>query len=482
MPSAHAAPESRVRPTSLFCLILGLAPLVLVMAAPVGVAYAQADDPAAVDKVTKLNKKAVDEYENLNFDEARKILKDALDLCSQSGLDKHPITARTHIHLGVVILAGFKQRDLAIKQFKKALEIQPDIKLTKSLANPEIQEAFDEAVAQAGKPEPPEAPPEKPPEPLTHDPVTQGKQGKPVQVQAGVSASLGAKRVILNFKAEGATEFTERDMTEVSPGNWQSEIPFTATAGSKVVYYIDAENDQEETLATKGTEESPFVVALRPAPPVVAKRQPEEEDDDEEPGPRWFIGLGLGSGVGWTTGNGEVNADHKIDPPGFAPSGLGHVAPELGYFVAPGWLLSGQLRFQYITGPTEEKLDPATDPTFECGTDHVCSTAKYALAGFVKITRFFGVSELHPYVSFSAGGGNIRHVAEFPSVGKKCGPNGDQTCVDTVAAGPVLFGPGVGVLYNLSEGFALTLGAVSYVGVPDFTFHVDLNAGLAIEF
>ncbi|HTA20490.1 MAG TPA: tetratricopeptide repeat protein, partial [Polyangia bacterium] len=117
-------------------------------------AHAQSDE--AIDKVTKMNKKAVEEYENLNFEESRKILKEALDYCAQNGLDKHPVKARTHIHLGIVILAGFKQREVAIKQFRKALEIQPDIKLTKSLANPEVQEAFDEAVAGMGQPEKPD--------------------------------------------------------------------------------------------------------------------------------------------------------------------------------------------------------------------------------------------------------------------------------------------------------------------------------------
>src|SRR4051812_23539182 len=91
----------------------GLAVAAVVLAAAPR-ARAQAEDSAVIDKITKMNKKAVEEYENLNFEEARKILKQALDLCSQSGLDKHPIKARTHIHLGVVILAGFKERDLAL--------------------------------------------------------------------------------------------------------------------------------------------------------------------------------------------------------------------------------------------------------------------------------------------------------------------------------------------------------------------------------
>ena len=41
---------------------------------------------------------------------------------------------------------GFKQREVGLKQFRKALEIEPDIKLTKSLVTPELQDAFEEAV------------------------------------------------------------------------------------------------------------------------------------------------------------------------------------------------------------------------------------------------------------------------------------------------------------------------------------------------
>src|SRR5262245_51492008 len=86
--------------------------LLLAMLATSATAVAQ-EDPAAIEKVTKLNKKAVDEYQNLNFEESRKLLRTALDACVQAGLDKHPVTARTYIHLGIVTFNGFKQRDEA---------------------------------------------------------------------------------------------------------------------------------------------------------------------------------------------------------------------------------------------------------------------------------------------------------------------------------------------------------------------------------
>src|SRR4029078_12776680 len=107
---------------------------------------AAADDQAAVNKVTQLNKKALDAYQNQDYEAARALLKEALELCASAGLVTLPIRARTHIHFGVVAIVGFKQREVGLKQFRKALEVQPDIKLTKSLANPELQDAVEAAV------------------------------------------------------------------------------------------------------------------------------------------------------------------------------------------------------------------------------------------------------------------------------------------------------------------------------------------------
>src|SRR3954470_21750889 len=107
---------------------------------------AAAQDQAAVNKVTSLNKRAIDAYNKQDYDTARALLKEALELCASAGLDKHAIRARTHIHFGIVAIVGFKQREVGLKQFRKALDVQPDIKLTKTLATPELQDAFEEAV------------------------------------------------------------------------------------------------------------------------------------------------------------------------------------------------------------------------------------------------------------------------------------------------------------------------------------------------
>src|SRR5262249_52489990 len=94
--------------------------------------------------------KALDEYKKRDYDSARALLKEALEICNSSGLDNHPIKARTHIHLGIVSIVGFKERDIGIKHFRKALDIQPDIKLTKTLATRDLADACEEAALAGG--------------------------------------------------------------------------------------------------------------------------------------------------------------------------------------------------------------------------------------------------------------------------------------------------------------------------------------------
>ena len=53
-----------------------------------------------------------------------------------------PVAARTHVHMGVVIIQGFKNPELGKKQFAKALAIDPSITITKSLSTPDLEEAF----------------------------------------------------------------------------------------------------------------------------------------------------------------------------------------------------------------------------------------------------------------------------------------------------------------------------------------------------
>ena len=60
---------------------------------------------------------------------------------------------------------------------------------------------------------------------------------------------------------------------------------------------------------------------------------------------------------------------------------------------------------------------------------------------------------------------------------------GNQTSASTtVLAGPVFLGVGGGAIINATDNFAFTLGIATQLGFPDFTFNIDFNGGVAVEF
>ncbi|MBC8132800.1 MAG: tetratricopeptide repeat protein [Deltaproteobacteria bacterium] len=472
-------------------------------------ARAEGEDPAVIEKITHLNKKALDAFNSLEFEDARKLLKQALDLCSSAGLDKHPIKARTHIHMGVVLITT-KQEELGIKQFKKALEVQPGIQVTKALANPEIMQAFEEAASSAGGTGDSGDSGSGDANPggagaggggsssaevkgdITLVPVTRGKKGKPVAISVTVSPALtGYTKMVLAYRAEGEPDFVGVDMRR-SGSKFVGEIPVEATNGSVVHYYVEAETDEEDAVATNGTEEKPYAVALSVGKGGGDDDNASDSDDTDDDFPRFFLGLSGGVGTGYTTGNGELHVANKVTPGGFAPASAFHIAPEVGYFLTPQFRLSLQGRIQYVTGRTPLNLAAAMANGFypganpdSCGTDRLCTTGSpLAPALFARGTWFFGSSTVRPYVSLALGGGIIRHVVQFnnPQTPPVCGKNGNLVCVDSVLAGPIFAGPGGGIHVALTPIFGLVAEVNSVIGFPKVTFHLDFNAGVATQF
>jgi Tfp pilus assembly protein PilF len=454
-----------------------------------------ADDSAAVDEATKLNTRALEEYDNLSFDVAHATLDEALALCAKSGLDNHPIKARTYIHMGVVVLAsGPGQRDEAIKQFQRALAIQPDIRLTARVASPEVQSAFNEAKARTATPptpektEPPavdgtagttEAIPITPG--LSHDAVASAAQNRAIPISVTTDASLAVKKVAVWFRPEGSPTFVAVELREYTPGNWSGSIPEDATAGDEVAYFVSAENEDGELVGKQGTARAPLVVKLKSATAARSKKggipepeEPEREAPPEEP--TWYLGLEVGSGFGSVTGNGDINNQDKVSS-GFGRSSLGHALPEIGTFVTPGTILSLQFRWQFVSGATSVRDTSNT----MCGANHVCDPATGALAAFARMTWLFGEGVFVPYLSAAVGAGQIRHLATFPGA-ISCGgdPAHPVKCVDTVTAGPILIGPGVGLLLRATPNFGVILGVNTLVGLPQYTLHFDFNAGIAL--
>jgi hypothetical protein len=475
-----------------------------------GPRLAQGQDPAT--KVTQMNREALAAIDKREFEKARELLKKALDYCQTSGLAQHPIAARTHVHMGVVIIEGFKNRELGMKQFAEALAIEPSIALTPSLATPELNEAFDEAKAGGGGgptpssaetgllPPPAREAPEERERPgsasrasassagFTYHTVSEVKQGNAIRITVNVDESLKFHKVVLAYRPQGTSEFLGRQMDPVGPGAYSAEIPDHATTGSSVAYYIEAEDDQGQPVANRGTEERPLVIQLGAGSrasgerdhATVEKHAEEKADgsegspgegDEEDGGAQWFASLQIGSGAGYTSGTAELNLSGPSVPGTFSGALIGQVVPEIGYWLHPDFLLSVQGRVQRVSGPTE----------YIDGTGRVYNDAGWAFAVFAKATWLFGSDDFRPFVSAGLGAGQIRHVVTFSNL-NDCGATRTQACVDTVVAGPALAEGGGGFFYRLGSGFSLVLSSNLELAAPKFTANIDLDAGMAFNF
>src|SRR5215510_2000036 len=131
-------------------LRLGPTSFAMALAISLFAGQAMAQDQAAIEKLVQMNKKALDDYDTLEWDAAKKTLLDALVAGKKAGLENHPVMARTYVHLGAVYITGFKNRDKALQSFSRALEIDPGIQLSKGIATSEVSELFAEAKRRGG--------------------------------------------------------------------------------------------------------------------------------------------------------------------------------------------------------------------------------------------------------------------------------------------------------------------------------------------
>jgi hypothetical protein len=413
------------RPFSLLCVLVAVV-VGVEIATTAAATAAPAGDPAAVAKVTNLNKKALDAYAQQDYDTARDLLKQALEVCQSAGLDQHPITARTHIHFGVVAIVGFKQREVGLKQFRKALEIEPDIKLTKSLVTPELQDAFEEAVLAGDN-------------------------------KGGAAAAGGGDDQQKAGGDEGAAGGDDNGANAAAGGDEGDE---------------DHPKPKPKPRKKKSDEDDD-------------SKDKDKDDDGAGQKGTIFFGLTIGSSAGIASGSGHMNPAHALGGPGFAVGQLGQIEPQIGYFANSTTLLSLVGRLQYVNGLNGENLCGANGTTF-CNpltiVGAVMARATFLLTdGAFRFTvggQVGGGYVAHAVVfPTDTACGSSQSTA-----GSNAGPNGGHTqCVDALLGGPFLIGPTAGFFYELGDVANIVVSVDSELGAPKFTFNFDLDVGIAFR-
>jgi hypothetical protein len=99
----------------------------------------------ATAAILGLNRRAIVAYEQLETARARRLLEEGLRRCQRAGQARGDLAALTHLNLGIVLAGGFKQRGLAVQQFRRALFLRPGIQPLGRLVTPDITAAYAEA-------------------------------------------------------------------------------------------------------------------------------------------------------------------------------------------------------------------------------------------------------------------------------------------------------------------------------------------------
>jgi hypothetical protein len=477
---------------------------------------ARAQDQAAIEKLVQLNKKALADYDTLEWESAKRTLLEALTAGKKAGLDNHAVMARTYVHLGAVYVTGFKDRDKALQSFTRALEIDPSIQLSRGIASQEVNEAFAEAQRQRGGggtvTPPPPVPPKKKTQRLSVSDDF-GERDLPVKITAldcpnedeailDRTATLRCAleqtpvlqqvaNVFLIYQAPGKDNYTEVQMTKTARGWYVGKIPKKAVNGKSIRYYFEGRSVAGKTIVTNGEEANPLILLLmteeayrKSRGTTVDRGGPDKENPLIVPeGPyqggkrKWWIGIGAGSGFGYAKGQGLEAVNRSPDMmfnklasefvPGGAWAGLLHLAPELGYQISPNVAISVEGRFQYIPQPAQ----------------YSHFAANGAISGLLKVMRYSKQARIRFFGTGIAGGGEgfrftVHPVdpAIHPELSKV------QDFKDTVRGGPIIAGAGVGMYYEASKRAAIVVEAHGLAGFPIFSFVADVNLALQINF
>ncbi len=485
-----------MRKVSRVILLFVASQLAGVIAAPLSaLAAGPALEQAA--KVLSLNREAMELYEELEFELAKRGLEEAVAIIREARLQDHLVAAKTYGNLGVLYAAGFKDQAQAVGHFQAALAVKSDFEIPKDFHSPEAVSALE--MARTGKVAPAEVASDAPVPNRTKGTVepaalrcpSSGEvfAGDDVTLRCVTQPGFEPASVLLHYKKADSEDFKALPMRAKPARNnkamWSASIPARDVSGKWVPFYFEAKDAGGETLAQAGRYESPNILAVKAGEADVKasvraeRREAEEESDDDdevddgEENPlakagkakghkrkgKWFVGLGLGSGAGYAAGPGVEAYHDRVTSftPGLAFAGAGHASPELGYMITATTALTIQTRHQYIPRP-----------------DSV--TAGGANAAFLRALFFTGTGPSRFYGILAAGGGEgFRLKVEAAT-------NDNRLVQDTVRGGPFVGGAGVGYSHDLGQTLELMLETNVLAGVPDFSMAFDVNAGVRALF
>ena len=300
--------------------------------------------------IYELNRKALEAYENLDFEKAKTLLAEAFEKAKGTDCAFDWVHAYTLMNLGILSIGAYGKTKLGLRFFESALRVRPEASLDPRLATPKMKKLFELARRRMKIVEEPAPwPKPKPTVRLRHEPPRFATAGRALTLR--VEAQGEPKQVKLFYRYSSEETFHERDMEQAGQtGTWKTTLEGERVRPGMLQYYFEAYDESSTHLANAGDPSDPYELVVRRPPrrPRVKPRKPRPS----KPHRIWLF-VGTGWGFGYAQGHtevldeeGGVAADSglprdRIEEPGLAPGSVG-LSLEAGYLVTPSVLLSLQ--------------------------------------------------------------------------------------------------------------------------------------------
>lgn len=461
---------------------------------------------AAADPKGDINtkvKEAMESYDLMDYDAAKKALNAAATVARKAKLDKDAIAARVYLDLGIVAFA-VPDAESAKADFAAALKIDPKIQIDAAYKSADMAKLLEEArkaVKGSGAAVAPTGDGGASSEldaatgggdagggadcgsvkGLQHNIIDSGHNNAPQPVEAMLGSDVSAAKVSLQYRAEGATDFTEVKLTKSGGCKYTGAIPVSATKGSIVHYFIAAYDGNNKVIAAKGSAGSPNILELSGGGGGGAVKGDEEDPLGKHGGGggpvastddagvskgveaggtgvrhKLMLGLAVGTGGGYVTGQTEGGNAVKNCCIG---ASLAVFTPELSYAISPATAVGVAARLGMPIGA------------------NVDGHATMAPALLIRLRHGLSPDGDGLRVMGQVGVGILRNTIKLDDP-----MNGMDT--DIVAQGPLLVGGGIGYTKRLSNNLVFLFDASVLAGIAvttSFGSAPVLNSGVGAD-
>jgi len=448
-------------------------------------------------EITQKSKEAMESYDLMDYDAAKKSLAQAVTAAKKAKLEKDPLVARVYLDLGIVTFAA-GDTDGAKAAFTLATQIDPKIQIDAAYKSAELVKLLDSVRNGTASSTPAPAGGAgggaavedsvdcASVKGLQHTIIDTGKGGVALPIEALIGSDLTPAKVSLQFRSKESPDFIEVKMTKQGSCKYVAQIPKSAMRGSLLFYYVAAYDSNNHVIGSKGTSGAPNTMDIEGGENIKPgsddedpingnkKKEPKKKQtaaaektaEVSESGvvtpkqPKVYIALAAGTGLGYVTGTTEANNPVQTCCIG---TSLVVLTPELGFNASPQLSIG-------VVGRIGLPIGANVDPP-------MAKHSTIAPGGVIRVRYALSSSGEGVRVMGQVGGGVMRNTIKIEGQG-----SGMDT--DIVAQGPVLVGAGIGYTKKLgtSVAFLADLSALAGIAVVDKLGTARMNSGVGGDF